>query len=504
MAKDSRLASARTGTAEKSKSVSQTGALAARVNASPLVTAQRIRLAQLFGESDQSGEEVSEAPTQVALAATASSPPTQAKADAAPRPNRTGLPDGLKSGVEGLSGISMDDVRVHYNSAQPAQIGALAYAQGTDIHVAPGQERHLPHEAWHVVQQAEGRVRPTMQMKDGLPVNDDGGLEHEADVMGAKAMQASSCSAEAPASVNASPVVQRLIVNAGHSRLMDEAAKPSGWITLKTLDVGLHMDAAGGPVLEMDQLDSISPIGDSEHVFIVGHGSAGKVAAADPKVLAGVLKPVLPKGWSGMVIGLTCNAGLAAQDESKSGGEQLHDELGGATVIAARGSTFTHMNIDMAIRVLKEDKNYAGDFRRYFLAQLPFTEQDKRRLLIATFPKHTDYWNSAKTSAINSSFEQYRGSIDTTSQTFAEITGPMDLGALDERGKESKKIDDMHNSVNAQWLDYMQTGPSDLNAMAAEATRLSKDFYEVAVDYGEKYGLFHDVSSDSEYEYHER
>lgn len=80
----------------------------------------------------------------------------------------------------------MSDVRVHYNSSKPADVGALAYTQGTNIHVAPGQERHLPHEAWHVVQQAQGRVKPTMQLKYGVPVNDDEGLEHEADVMGAK------------------------------------------------------------------------------------------------------------------------------------------------------------------------------------------------------------------------------------------------------------------------------------------------------------------------------
>jgi len=46
----------------------------------------------------------------------------------------------------------------------PAQLNALAYAQGSDIHVAPGQEKHLPHEAWHVVQQSKGRVKPTMQI----------------------------------------------------------------------------------------------------------------------------------------------------------------------------------------------------------------------------------------------------------------------------------------------------------------------------------------------------
>lgn len=114
-------------------------------------------------------------------------PSTQLKEEPAAKPNNTGLPDNLKSGIENLSGMSMDNVKVHYNSSQPAQLNALAYAQGTDIHVAPRQEQHLPHEAWHVVQQAQGRVKPTMQMKEGVPVNDDKSLEHEADVMGARA-----------------------------------------------------------------------------------------------------------------------------------------------------------------------------------------------------------------------------------------------------------------------------------------------------------------------------
>jgi hypothetical protein len=101
--------------------------------------------------------------------------------------NNTGLPDNLKSGMENLSGISLDDVKVHRNSDKPAQLQAHAYAQGTDIHLASGQEKHLPHEAWHVVQQKQGRVKPTMQMKGMVNVNDDAGLEKEADVMGVKA-----------------------------------------------------------------------------------------------------------------------------------------------------------------------------------------------------------------------------------------------------------------------------------------------------------------------------
>ncbi|GGI55539.1 hypothetical protein GCM10011430_27130 [Oxalicibacterium solurbis] len=120
-----------------------------------------------------------------------------------------GLPPQLKSGIEALSGMSMDDVRVHYNSSQPAQLNALAYAQGRDIHVGPGQEQHLPHEAWHVVQQAQGRVQPTMQMKDGVPVNDDHTLEEEADRMGAQAMQMRVAGAATPmASASGRPVAQ--------------------------------------------------------------------------------------------------------------------------------------------------------------------------------------------------------------------------------------------------------------------------------------------------------
>jgi hypothetical protein len=102
--------------------------------------------------------------------------------------NRTGLPDQLKTGVERLSGLSLDDVKVHYNSDKPSQLQASAYAHGTDIHIGPGQKRHLPHEAWHVVQQKHGRVRPTLQAKN-VAINDDKGLEKEADIMGAKALR---------------------------------------------------------------------------------------------------------------------------------------------------------------------------------------------------------------------------------------------------------------------------------------------------------------------------
>jgi len=92
--------------------------------------------------------------------------------------NKTGMPDHLKSGLENLSGHDLSDVRVHYNSSKPAQLNAHAYAQGNQIHLGPGQEKHLPHEGWHAVQQKQGRVKATTQLKTAEAV--EGGEKQSA------------------------------------------------------------------------------------------------------------------------------------------------------------------------------------------------------------------------------------------------------------------------------------------------------------------------------------
>ncbi|MEL6821554.1 MAG: DUF4157 domain-containing protein [Calditrichota bacterium] len=117
---------------------------------------------------------------------------------------QSGLPDTLRTGIETLSGVSMENVRVHYRSQKPAQIGAHAFAQGRDIHLGPGQERHLPHEAWHVVQQAQGRVRGGT---GSMPtVNFDPGLESEASRMGQLAMRSNEATIASSQQVAASPI----------------------------------------------------------------------------------------------------------------------------------------------------------------------------------------------------------------------------------------------------------------------------------------------------------
>lgn len=167
---------------------------------SPRVAAQAKLAATLNGPNDatptrQPGEQdalqsqsASEEPGQLRFASDGGELSTSSPAPAQRKANRTGLPDALKAGVENLSGVSMDGVRVHYNSPAPAQLQARAYTRGSDIHVAPNQERHLPHEAWHVAQQRQGRVKQTLQAY-GVPINDSPELESEADAMGDRAQK---------------------------------------------------------------------------------------------------------------------------------------------------------------------------------------------------------------------------------------------------------------------------------------------------------------------------
>lgn len=97
--------------------------------------------------------------------------------------NHTGIPDRMKENIEAASGFSFDDVRVHYQSDRPSKVQALAYTQGNQVYVGPGQDNHLGHELGHVVQQKQGRVQATESI-GGMPLNTSRALEQEADMLG--------------------------------------------------------------------------------------------------------------------------------------------------------------------------------------------------------------------------------------------------------------------------------------------------------------------------------
>ncbi len=100
------------------------------------------------------------------------------------RTGDTGIPAGTQRRFEERYGVSFADVHVHYNSPEPARLGALAFARGTQVYLGPGQERHLNHELGHVIQQKRGLVPATIRV-GGYPVNDDTRLEREADAIAA-------------------------------------------------------------------------------------------------------------------------------------------------------------------------------------------------------------------------------------------------------------------------------------------------------------------------------
>ncbi|HAS43609.1 MAG TPA: hypothetical protein DCS93_24225 [Microscillaceae bacterium] len=127
-----------------------------------------------------------------------------------------GLPSTLKTNLEQWSGIDLSDVTVHKNSSKPLQLQAAAYAQGNQIYLGPGQEKHLAHEAVHVVQQKQGRVQSTTQQANDVALNDDPALEKEADQMGAKASQTgnqvNTQPSDRPQQILRKAVVQRQVV----------------------------------------------------------------------------------------------------------------------------------------------------------------------------------------------------------------------------------------------------------------------------------------------------
>jgi len=248
----------------------------------------------------------------------------QAKFDQGARaPNQTGMPDQLKERVEAASGHDLSDVRVHHGSDEPAKVRANAFARGSEIHLGPGQEQHLAHEAWHVVQQKEGRVKPTLLAK-GAPVNADPSLEAEADREGARAAsgdfrpaapRASVATASAPMQLNQqaaqdyTPTTARAASNAFASHLADgdfsfagalaRGTERNGDHTMLNLSKGDIRDAIEAHLLALSDDDS-DALGD-DFEFVVGANVACFVAEMDQHdrftVTQGTCNVRVTAGW---------------------------------------------------------------------------------------------------------------------------------------------------------------------------------------------------------------
>jgi hypothetical protein len=314
--------------------------------------------------------------------------------------NRTGLPDDLKSGVENLSGYSLNDVKVHYNSAKPAQLQAHAYAHGSDIHVAPGQEKHLPHEAWHVVQQKQGRVKPTMQMKGKVNVNDDAGLEKEADVMGAKAMTSKAGKAQNflsfPNGSSGQAVVQGYFNTSGFTYAKDMWTKAEE--RARYLDARLDLRTSAGDAYVGTLKTNLELKGTKAGTTIAGEAYE-TLQWDQPKGRSNVIGPGGSSGGDLVEYLATKNGGTVSDfGEVKSASSQDSFKSGIANAFAARGQTniimyatddslladgteFLRAGVNYAIFDIKHDNGAHAGKTYTFVATVQLPDQDKVQYL---------------------------------------------------------------------------------------------------------------------------
>lgn len=160
-----------------------------------------LRRSQAATEAETVEEHADQPPMQAKMSGGDGAPPPAA----GPGPGRGGgamaMPIGVREQMERAFGADFGAVRIHAGSARAAGMGALAFTQGDEIHVAPGRwtpqskegQRLLGHELAHVMQQRAGHVAaPSRAMGKAAPgraplpamVNAEPELEAEADRMG--------------------------------------------------------------------------------------------------------------------------------------------------------------------------------------------------------------------------------------------------------------------------------------------------------------------------------
>jgi Domain of unknown function (DUF4157) len=275
-----------------------------------------------------------------------------ATAEHPPRSNPIGLPNPLKEGLEAVSGLAMDEVRVHRNSAEPEKLGALAYARGNDIHLGPGQEEHLPHEAWHVIQQKQGRVLPTARLQRAS-INDDSALEQEADRMGAKALRTTAESSAPPART---PVAVGQPAQLKRTRDY-EAALTKKWYASEIKSTGTEKAVeALAQSMSKNSEDSGVYVSDEkdwhESYSIGGDNDVARIVVPDLAHFVkdpGSLDPKLR--WNGLTVGQNC--ALVAEHELihlRQATQNAKNKLKGAPTGARTPSAhFTDQNIEKTV-----------------------------------------------------------------------------------------------------------------------------------------------------------
>jgi hypothetical protein len=203
------------------------------------------------------------------------------------------MPKDVQDQMESVFDADFSAVRVH-EGPQPAAVEAIAFTEGTDIHIAPGlYQPHctkglelLGHELAHVVQQSQGRVRATMQAK-GVGINDDRSLEQEADECGVRAARGEHVAAWLGPMGAAAPVAQRKVIQRAAVKTDWGTFKDEHYTTIfrgdKAIGVDMHLSFEPNDRVDAKKIGLVQSVRSMDE---------GEPEVADPEGIA----KVVPRG----------------------------------------------------------------------------------------------------------------------------------------------------------------------------------------------------------------
>jgi Domain of unknown function (DUF4157) len=406
--------------------------------------------------------------------------------------NGQGLPPTVQPKMEATLGTDLSTVKVHADSGEAQQMGARAFTQGDNVHFAPGQydtqsqkgQELIGHEMAHVKQQREGRVQATKQMK-GVGLNDDRGLEREADVMGKKAAQASS-----PAEM-ASPMALTPQAEAGAGIVQRDCNIPEALAWYATSKTGQKVVWSTELVEQLHRF-----VGSSEDANAAASTKAGKIDESFVLLVCAVQTQLGYKGDD--LDGKLGPTTKAALDTKQTGGEHGLDygrllkdkKLQIGVAVGYDEGSNDDLTIKEVLAVLMDPKNkltatigsekttFKGK-RMYSLPgdklTAPFEVQIEIDLVTPDHknPKNTfASFLSSKEIAIYDGHARYGTGPDFDVDTSTDQNFVLGVNSkLHDEGKLTKGYDDAHNKL-------LKGKPNDLETMS-KAGKFDMNSYQV-------------------------
>ena len=99
------------------------------------------------------------------------------------------LPNKLLFAAKSLTGLSLENVDVIYDSPKTEQYQSDGFVKNNEIHLAKGNKGLIGHETWHMIQRIQNRVRTGEKTNPHFTINKNKNLENEAHIMGDKLMR---------------------------------------------------------------------------------------------------------------------------------------------------------------------------------------------------------------------------------------------------------------------------------------------------------------------------